>query len=724
MVTIDSGDFKDDLLYPGHVYFINTQLLGKDKLLTKEGGDNRNTTFWQTVAATIARAPEDFVLIIDEAHRGANASDRNRTTIMQKFILGSEADGLPPVPLVLGMSATPQRFNALLGTTNRTQRPIYIDPEEVRKSGLLKDLIVVHNPKTKVAGDMTLLQDAAKKWKQFTKLWEGYCVREKEKEIVRPILVVQIEDGTPTQLTRTELNDVVRVIERESGTLGLNEIVHCFDGKEEIKVADRIVRKIEQSRIQDDPEVKVVLFKTALTTGWDCPRAEVMMSFRRAQDPTSIAQLVGRMIRTPLARRIVTDEVLDTVELFLPHYDAKGLEEVLKQLRNPEDGQQMRVEVAVEPYPRNPAMEKVFDHLKTLPTYSVSRVPKMSDVKRALRLAGLLVLEGIDTDADDKMRDVLLTKLKELCGKYAKTVEGWGSVIREGGEIEMDTRQIATSGMTIKGMTSSRLTLIEENIDQLFEITGRTLAAGEGLHRTYWKRFHDKEKPNQAKLELFAVVVRQPETIPIISRLAKEEFDALWKRHKTDIKKLSASVKARFNALIQSSGKAAVMDWELPEQIVEKQQGDVWEKHLFCDADEKFSAELNGWETELLKAEMEKKDFVCWLRNFQQREWALCIPYEMGGVTKSFYPDFVIVRKSGKGFIVDILEPHDMSRVDTVPKAIGLAKFADEHGEEFGRLIIARKDGGKMQTADVNEKSVREKTKQMKPASSVDGLFA
>src|SRR6185437_17106564 len=75
-----------------------------------------------------ARAPQDFVLIIDEAHRGATANDRNRTTIMQKFIVGSPVDEMPSVPLVLGMSATPQRFTTLLGNTNRTQRPINIDP--------------------------------------------------------------------------------------------------------------------------------------------------------------------------------------------------------------------------------------------------------------------------------------------------------------------------------------------------------------------------------------------------------------------------------------------------------------------------------------------------------------------------------------------------------------------------------------------------------------------
>ena len=90
MVTIDSESFDDDRLYPGHVYFINTQLLGRDKRLT-QGGDKRQFTFWQTVANTMTEAPEDFILIIDEAHRGASANDRNRTPIMQKFILGSES---------------------------------------------------------------------------------------------------------------------------------------------------------------------------------------------------------------------------------------------------------------------------------------------------------------------------------------------------------------------------------------------------------------------------------------------------------------------------------------------------------------------------------------------------------------------------------------------------------------------------------------------------------
>jgi len=722
MLTIDSENFKEDDLQPGYVYFINTQLLGKDKLLTKEGGgDFRNSTFWETVAKTVARNPQDFVLIIDEAHRGASANDRNRKTIMQKFIVGSPSDGLPPVPLVLGMSATPQRFTELLGTANRTQRPINIDPEEVKASGLLKDLIVVHNPTTNITGDLTLLEEAARKWKRFTKEWEDYCTKEQEKEIVRPILVVQVQDGTENLLTRTSLEDVVRVIERQSGPLAVNEIVHCFQDSSDLSVNGKIVRKLEASRIQDSPDVKVVLFKTALSTGWDCPRAEVMMSFRRAEDPTSIAQLVGRMVRTPLARRIGTNEVLDTVELFLPHYDRAAVEKVLENLRNPTEGLGIRAEIAVETYIRNPSFAEVFDRLKTLPTYTVSRVPRMSEVKRALRLAGLLMHEGLDDNADDAMRETFLTKLKEIRDVYTNTVIGWGTTLREGGEIEVEALKVVTGKMSIAGSTTTRLMLSEENIEQLFDAAGRLLAAGEGLHRSYWKKFHDHNKPNEAKLELIAVL-RQQETSGVLEKFAHQQFEMWWNKYKKSIQKLPAAVRQRFFALMYAAGKAAVQDWELPYQIVEKKQGAAFEKHLFADANGKFFADLNSWEAGLLAQEMQKNDFVCWLRNVDRRDYAFCVPYDMGGL-KPFFPDFVIVRKSGQGFIVDILEPHNDSYVDALPKAIGLAKFADEHQGEFGRLIFARKKGDKWEFANMCDEATRKKTLAMRPGTPMDNLF-
>ena len=52
--------------------------------------------------------------IIDEAHRGMHGRDAARaTTIMQKFLKGSPEDGLPAMPVVIGMTATSERFNSL-----------------------------------------------------------------------------------------------------------------------------------------------------------------------------------------------------------------------------------------------------------------------------------------------------------------------------------------------------------------------------------------------------------------------------------------------------------------------------------------------------------------------------------------------------------------------------------------------------------------------------------
>ena len=111
-----------------------------------------------------------------------------------------------------------------------------------------------------------------------------------------------------------------------------------------------------------------------------------------------------------------------------------------------------------------------------------------------------------------------------------------------------------------------------------------------------------------------------------MEKLAKQEFDALWVRHKADIQKKPSSIRKRFQGLIQAAGESAIQDWELPTQIVEKKEDDVWEKHLYCNERGGFSAKLNGWEKELLEGEMEKSEFVGWLRNLPRRDWALCIP--------------------------------------------------------------------------------------------------
>ncbi len=89
---------------------------------------------------------------------------------------------------------------------------------------------------------------------------------------------------------------------------------------------------ISPERVQDASWVRVLLAKDAISTGWDCPRAEVMVSFRPAKDQTHITQLLGRMVRTPLARRIPGNDRLNAVDCLLPFFDAQAVAAVADAL--------------------------------------------------------------------------------------------------------------------------------------------------------------------------------------------------------------------------------------------------------------------------------------------------------------------------------------------------------------------------------------------------------
>ncbi len=97
-------------------------------------------------------------------------------------------------------------------------------------------------------------------------------------------------------------------------------------------VGQQGVPYIEPQRVQDAVLMRVLLAKSAISTGWDCPRAEVLVSMRPAKDRTHITQLLGRMIRTPLARRIPGNELLNSVDCLLPFFDRKTATGVAEML--------------------------------------------------------------------------------------------------------------------------------------------------------------------------------------------------------------------------------------------------------------------------------------------------------------------------------------------------------------------------------------------------------
>ncbi|MEH7664220.1 hypothetical protein V7193_15145, partial [Bacillus velezensis] len=181
-------------LMPGRIYFLNRQLLSaKGKLANPpEGG----RTFYDVLTDTISDPDIHLYLFIDEAHRGLGKDaikESTNKTIYAKLIDGQ--DGVnPSMPCVVGISATPERFNAAMqGRKNRDiKASVYVS--SVRNSGLIKDTIELRTPKKSADTKHQDLTQACVKLAASSKAWKDYCTDHGILPVVTPLMVVQVED--------------------------------------------------------------------------------------------------------------------------------------------------------------------------------------------------------------------------------------------------------------------------------------------------------------------------------------------------------------------------------------------------------------------------------------------------------------------------------------------------------------------------------------------------
>lgn len=729
LVTIDSN-FHAEYFEGGHIYFLNTQKLGSDKLLTQKSNE-REYTIWETLTNTAKRCPKQFYVVIDEAHRGTYTSARAESaaqSIMQKFIMGSPDDGLCVMPLVIGVTATPQRFQKLVADTPSTVQKVIVPPEKVRDSGLLKDRIIIHYPELAINADMTMFIGAVKDWRQKCTQWSAYCEREGERE-VRPILVIQVEDGTDSIMTRTDIGACLSAIEESIGRrLRVGEVVHTFNDRGTLNINDIEIKNIEASRIEENETVSIVFFKMNLSTGWDCPRAETMMSFRSAQDYTYIAQLLGRMIRTPLARRIASDAELNCVRLFLPNYDENTVKSVVKALHESEEAMPAETGTSKElvSLVRNPAFSEVFNAMENLVTYRIDAARKQSPLKSLVQISRALTHDGIDLDAQKTIKQDVLQKFAAEIAAIKATGEFDGKAASitgfELGTLTFDYRENAYK----IDNTSQTMEVSDFDINSHFSIAGKRL--GEGLHIDYWSR-NSKRNPIEVKVEII-VLANDAHAMQNLNDFAEKKFLELYDNNKRAISRLSEVRKGEYEKLIYASARPIAIQWVLPETIDFSVSNDsiTFEKHLFCMPDGTFKASLNPWEKGVLEEEI-RKGAIAWLRNLDRKKWSLEIPYQTGGVARPMFPDLLIVRKDAHGYVFDILEPHDPSRNDNCNKARGLAQFAEGHWDKFGKIQLIRKQRGAdgrdhFYRLDMSKVSVRNKVRGITSNDELDRIFS
>jgi type III restriction enzyme len=729
LITID-GHFDAPRLDGGRIYFINTQKLAINQPLTNRG-DGRQHLIWETLTNTAQAIPDRFYVVVDEAHRGMTRGQAaaQAQTLMQRFLLGYPEVGLVKMPVVIGVSATPKRFLDLIANAEHTvtTHKVAVPAEEVRKSGLLKDRILIHHPEAATTAEMTLLEEAARRWGQLTQAWGAYCTDENE-QTVWPVLVVQVENGSDRQLSKTDLGAALTVIESAIGRrLNEGEVAHALHDTGDLDLGGRRVRKVEASRIDADKNIGVVFFKTSLSTGWDCPRAEVMMSFRRAEDHTYIAQLLGRMVRTPLARRIEKDAALNDVHLFLPYFDTHAVESVVASLHNAEDvppaetGSSRKLVVLR----RREGTEAIFDGLNDLVTYRVNATRAQSALRRYMAISRSLTLDAIDENAWSRAKQQIV----EWMGQRIAAIKASGqfdAAAKAITQVGLRTLAVKSGTAVAEPEADYHIDASDVDIDRLFEEAGR--AFSHGLQMEYWRAHADRDA-QEVKVEA-VVLARNATEMAGLETLASAAFDALYDQHKKAIYKLREQRRVNYEKLRLATAKPNEVPWSLPLSIDFKRlpTDPRWEKHLYVEGNGQFRAELGNWEAGVLKEELSNTEVVGWLRNLDRKPWSLEIPYETGGDVRPMFPDLVVVRKVGSEFVSDILEPHDPSLRDNFEKAVGLARFAEKHGALFGRIQLIRKQtsagGERFVRLEINQVATIKKLLLITSNPQLDELFA
>lgn len=717
-------DRHQETIEPGKVYFLNTQKLGRNSSLVRDGDDG-TYTLWQMIANTIEQRATNFYAVIDEAHRGMQEGKarEDANSIIQKLIKGS--DEVPPVPIIFAISATIERFDEVVARTGRVKRPVEVDMDDVRASGLLKDAIDLYHPDEKQPSDITMLRAAARAWKDYRDRWAAY-VYEAEEQLVSPVLLVQVQDAIGKQISKTDLGEVIAALSDELDHPPADVFAHAFQEGAPITVDSTTIRYLAPSAIDGDPGVQVVLFKTSLNTGWDCPRAETMMSFRTAADDTSIAQLVGRMVRAPLARHVDTDEQLNTVALYLPHYDRKGLDKVIKRLRAHDPGNMAPTDIRdgnekVE-LSRADGSAPAFELLSQLPSYVIPRNKITNQVRRLAKLGSLLSRYGIDENAPDALTDYLVDAL--LAERDArKTEAAFKEVVKDSGVLKVRSVQWRYDPEALPEK-SVELQISEENVNDLFDWAGRRF--GEGLHKAYWKARAAAGATNHVttKLEAFALATKH-EVVAGLEAKAQARVQELFTQHGASIKELPNGGQQAFNEIRGLAKEPEVGDRVYPDHpdIPGVRAAGELGRHLYVAPKGKFGFKTTSWEDKTLEEELARDDVVGWLRNPDRKDWSLCVPYEMGKGYKGCYPDFLVIREEGGHLVPDIIDPHLLTYEDAWHRAKGLAKYADKHADKFGRIEMVRVEDGRVDRIDLMDEVQRDRVLKVSTNDHLRELF-
>jgi type III restriction enzyme len=248
--------------------------------LTKKGNnalkDSERTNFLEHIQHALDSGLR-FVVIVDESHQ-------NNTVKADEIIQYFHTDK------IIRCSATPKGI--------KNAEIIEIAEADVIAEGLIKKLLVINEDfpqKVETESQTGFLLERA--YDKQRKLRAAFLSAGKD---INPLIVVQIPNKSEVLQDEVERWFETQGVTFENGQLA----VWLSDRHENLEGIE-----------ENDAQSVAVIIKQAVATGWDCPRAHILVKLRDNMDETFEIQTIGRIRRMPEAKHYNSD-LLDSCYLY------------------------------------------------------------------------------------------------------------------------------------------------------------------------------------------------------------------------------------------------------------------------------------------------------------------------------------------------------------------------------------------------------------------------
>lgn len=272
----------DGYIKPGEILFVNWESINKDNNVMVRETEN-SASLYDITRRTTEDNGIPIVLVVDEEHmfggKNAKKSEKVLATIQPK--------------VEIRVSATP---------ISTGEQQVNVPREKVIEEEMIKENIVL-NPALNFKDphgslNQHLIWLAIQKREELAKAYKDLGVN------INPLLLIQLPNDSSENLSA----DDTKVKDEVLSTLEAYGIT-TTNGKLAIWLSNEKTDNLDVIDKPNDP-TEVLLFKQAIALGWDCPRAAVLLIFRKIESFQFSAQTVGRILRMP-EQKYYTDQRLN-----------------------------------------------------------------------------------------------------------------------------------------------------------------------------------------------------------------------------------------------------------------------------------------------------------------------------------------------------------------------------------------------------------------------------